>query len=93
MREQKPSGGLTQQVTSIGGQRGVPFFSVYWVVEGYTEALAQEVKPEWGIKFQCVEPAGFEHIGLADPCLPEKRLPAYEKNINSTNVDSYVATR
>lgn len=24
MREQKPSGGLIQQVTSIGGQRGVP---------------------------------------------------------------------
>ena len=28
MREQKPSGGLIQQVTSIGGQRGVPLFSV-----------------------------------------------------------------
>jgi short-subunit dehydrogenase len=29
MREQKPAGGLIQQVTSIGGQRGVPFFSIY----------------------------------------------------------------
>ena len=27
MREQKPSGGLIQQVTSIGGQRGVPVSS------------------------------------------------------------------
>jgi NAD(P)-dependent dehydrogenase (short-subunit alcohol dehydrogenase family) len=28
MRDQKPSGGLVQQVTSIGGQRGVPGFSI-----------------------------------------------------------------
>jgi NAD(P)-dependent dehydrogenase (short-subunit alcohol dehydrogenase family) len=28
MRDQKPSGGVIQQVTSIGGQRGVPFFSI-----------------------------------------------------------------
>jgi NAD(P)-dependent dehydrogenase (short-subunit alcohol dehydrogenase family) len=28
MREQKPSGGVIQQVTSIGGQRGVPGFSI-----------------------------------------------------------------
>ena len=47
MREQKPSGGLIQQVTSIGGQRGVPTFSIYcaskWAVEGFTEALSHEV--------------------------------------------------
>lgn len=28
MRGQKPSGGVIQQVTSIGGQRGVPGFSI-----------------------------------------------------------------
>lgn len=43
MREQKPSGGLIQQVTSIGGQTGVPLFSIYcaskWAVEGFTEAV------------------------------------------------------
>ena len=47
MREQKPCGGLIQQVTSIGGQRGVPTFSVYcaskWAVEGFTESISQEV--------------------------------------------------
>ncbi|KAF8852193.1 NAD(P)-binding protein, partial [Acephala macrosclerotiorum] len=51
MREQKPSGGIIQQVTSIGGQRGVPTFSIYcaskWAVEGFTESINQEVKPEW----------------------------------------------
>lgn len=59
----KPQGGLIQQVTSIGGQRGVPTFSIYcaskWAVEGFTEAVQQEVKPDWGIKLQCVEPGGF----------------------------------
>ncbi|ORY22234.1 hypothetical protein BCR39DRAFT_551886 [Naematelia encephala] len=57
------TGGLIQQVTSIGGQRGVPLFSVYcaskWAVEGFTESISQEVKPEWGIKFTCIEPGGF----------------------------------
>lgn len=50
MREQKPSGGLIQQVTSIGGQTGTPTFSIYcaskWAVEGFTESIAAEVKPE-----------------------------------------------
>jgi NAD(P)-dependent dehydrogenase (short-subunit alcohol dehydrogenase family) len=63
MRDQSPSGGLIQQVTSIGGQRGVPGFTIYcaskWAVEGFTEAVSQEVKPEWNIKFTCVEPGGF----------------------------------
>jgi NAD(P)-dependent dehydrogenase (short-subunit alcohol dehydrogenase family) len=73
MREQKPSGGLIQQVTSIGGQRGSPTFSIYcaskWAVEGFTEAISQEVKPEWGIKFTCVEPGGFRtDVGLI--CFP-----------------------
>lgn len=45
--ENKPSGGLIQQITSIGGQRGVPSFSIYcaskWAVEGFTETLSHEV--------------------------------------------------
>lgn len=65
MREQKPSGGLIQQVTSIGGQKGVPLFSIYcaskWAVEGFTEAVLHEVEPERGIKFTCVEPGGFRY--------------------------------
>ena len=64
MREKNsPPGGRIQQITSIGGQRGVPTFSVYcaskWAVEGFTESLAQELKPEWGIKLTCIEPGGF----------------------------------
>jgi len=59
----KPAGGKIQQITSIGGQRGVPTFSVYcaskWAVEGFTEALSKELKPEWNIKLTCIEPGGF----------------------------------
>ncbi|KAL1624230.1 hypothetical protein SLS54_004160 [Diplodia seriata] len=40
-----------------------PLFSTYcaskWAVEGFTEAVSKEVKPEWGIKFTCIEPGGF----------------------------------
>ena len=30
MRDQSPKGGVIQQITSIGGQTGVPTFSIYW---------------------------------------------------------------
>lgn len=83
MREQKPSGGVIQQVTSIGGQRGVPTFSIYcaskWAIEGFTESINQEVKPEWGIKFTCVEPGGFRTDWAGrSMSFPEKRHPAYD---------------
>ncbi|KAJ4353498.1 uncharacterized protein N0V89_005228 [Didymosphaeria variabile] len=62
MRDLK-TGGVIQQITSIGGQQGVPSFSIYcaskWAVEGFTESISKEVKPEWGIKFTCIEPGGF----------------------------------
>ncbi|KAF9693072.1 hypothetical protein EKO04_008908 [Ascochyta lentis] len=62
MRDLK-TGGVIQQVTSVGGQIGVPSFSIYcaskWAVEGFTETLSKELKPEWGIKLTCIEPGGF----------------------------------
>ncbi|TAQ90776.1 hypothetical protein B7494_g914 [Chlorociboria aeruginascens] len=83
MREQKPSGGVIQNVTSIGGQRGVPTFSIYcaskWAVEGFTESISKEVKPEWGIKFTCIEPGGFRTDWAGRSMeFPEKRHPAYD---------------
>jgi len=82
MREQKPSGGLIQQITSIGGQRGMPTFSIYnsskWAVEGFTEAVSQEVKPEWGIKFTCIEPGGFRTDWAGRSMQFAKRHPAYD---------------
>ncbi|KAI0125471.1 hypothetical protein BJ170DRAFT_656440 [Xylariales sp. AK1849] len=83
MRDQSPCGGLIQQVTSIGGQTGVPLFSVYcaskWAVEGFTEVISKEVKPEWGIKFTCIEPGGFRTDWAGRSMkFPEKKHPAYD---------------
>jgi len=63
MREQKPPGGLIQQISSMAGQKGMPTFSIYcaskWALAGFTEAVSLEMKPKWGIKFTCIEPGGF----------------------------------
>lgn len=83
LREQKPSGGVIQQVTSIGGQIGVPMFSIYcaskWAVEGFTETLSKEVKPEWGIKFTCIEPGSFRTDWAGrSMAFPEKKIKEYD---------------
>jgi NAD(P)-dependent dehydrogenase (short-subunit alcohol dehydrogenase family) len=50
------------QITSIGGRIGVPGLSGYnaakFAVEGFSESLAQEIKP-LGLKLTIVEPGGF----------------------------------
>ncbi|KAK7999796.1 hypothetical protein PG990_012396 [Apiospora arundinis] len=56
-------GGLIVQVTSVGAQVGMPGLSAYcaskWAVEGLTESIAAELRPEWNIRLTCVEPGGF----------------------------------
>ena len=45
-----------------------------WAVEGFSEAVSKEVKPEWGIKLQCVEPGGFRYAtycSILYSCGPE----------------------
>lgn len=63
MRTQSPKGGVIQQITSTGGLWGAGGFSLYcaskFAVEGFTDSIAKEVKPEWNIKFTCIEPGGF----------------------------------
>jgi len=83
MRDQSPKGGVIQQVTSIGGQTGVPTFSIYcaskWAVEGFTEAVQLEVKPEWNIKFTCIEPGGFRTDWAGrSMAFAEEKNPAYD---------------
>ncbi|EXJ79054.1 hypothetical protein A1O3_08555 [Capronia epimyces CBS 606.96] len=79
---QRPCGGLIQQVTSIGGQRGVPLFSVYcaskWAVEGFTESLSHELKPEWGIRLTLLEPGGFRTDWAGRSMVFADRHPAYD---------------
>jgi NAD(P)-dependent dehydrogenase (short-subunit alcohol dehydrogenase family) len=54
--------GLLIQITSSGGRMAVPGLSAYhaakFAVEGFSEALAQEIKP-LGLKLTIVEPGGF----------------------------------
>lgn len=49
-----------------------------WAVEGFTEAIAQEVKPEWGIKFTCIEPGGFKTKWLGENLEFGVNHPAYD---------------
>ena len=86
MREvNKPSGGIIQQITSIGGQLGMPLVSAYcaskWAVEGFTESLAKELKPEWNISLSLIEPGGFRtewaHNNMAYRDAA-RALPAYD---------------
>lgn len=79
----KTPGGLIQQITSGGGQNGQPTFSVYcaskFAVEGFTEAVAAELKPEWNIKLSCIEPGGFRTDWAGRSiALGEVKAAAYE---------------
>lgn len=66
MREVNPTtgqqGGVVLNVTSMGGRAAFPGNAFYhaskFAVEGFTESVAREVKPGWGIHFCCVEPGG-----------------------------------
>ena len=56
-------GGRILQISSMGGQIAWPSYSLYhatkWGIEGFVEAVAQEVAP-FGIEFTLVEPGGVK---------------------------------
>lgn len=62
MRESK-RGGIIQQCSSVAGQCGVPGFAFYcaskFALEGFTESIAQEMKPEWNIHFTSLCLGGY----------------------------------
>ncbi|KAI0424389.1 retinol dehydrogenase 8 [Xylaria sp. FL1042] len=55
-------GGVVLNVTSLGGFAGYPGIAFYnaakFGVEGFTESLRKEVRPEWNIHFCIIEPGG-----------------------------------
>ena len=68
---------------SLNNDSGVPTFSIYcaskWAVEGFTEAVSKELKPEWGIKLTCIEPGGFRTDWAGRSMdFGEKKHPAYD---------------
>lgn len=50
-----------------------------WAVEGFSEAVQQELKPEWNIKLTCIEPGGFRTDWSGRSMdFGEKKNPAYD---------------
>lgn len=73
-------GGRILQVSSEGGQIAYPSFSLYhatkWGIEGFVEAVAQEVAP-FHIEFTILEP-GPAKTNFGGGRVSAPRLPAYE---------------
>jgi len=92
-------GGVVLNVTSLGGFAGFPGTAFYHAakfgVEGFTEGLSKEVRPEWNIHFCIIEPGGtrtnfasgsmdwFEpHPAYAAADTPTRILEGYIKDPN-----------
>ncbi|XXG97683.1 hypothetical protein Hte_003990 [Hypoxylon texense] len=80
---QQGQGGVIINVSSMGGVLGSPGSAYYhaskFALEGFAEAVAKELKPEWGIHVCNVEPGGVR-TNYATTSLRrlEPRHPAYE---------------
>ncbi|KAJ7735130.1 hypothetical protein DFH07DRAFT_115779 [Mycena maculata] len=66
MRDVNPKGhgGLVINVSSVGGYLANPGISFYnaskFALEGFTQAFAREMLPEWNIRALIIEPGGFQ---------------------------------
>ena len=83
MREQKPSGGQDPATSLLLEVNWVwPTFSIYnaskWAVEGFTEAISKEMKPEWGIHIMAIEPGGFRTDWSGRSMTFPDKHPAYD---------------
>ena len=77
---QRRSGGIVQ-ISSVAGFRGTNGLSIYnaskFAVEGFSEALAQEMQPH-GVKVMCVEPGPFRTNWAGSSSVrTERRIDAY----------------
>ncbi|KAM7205978.1 short-chain dehydrogenase/ reductase [Rhypophila sp. PSN 637] len=84
-------GGVIFNISSLAGLCAFPGHAYYhagkFAVEGWTESVAREVHPDWGINFCIIEPSGvkteFEghskvhidpHPAYQDPDMPARKL-------------------
>lgn len=86
MRKQRS--GLIINISSIGGQVGLPFRGTYsaskFALEGFTEALSMEVKP-FGIKAVIAQPGDFKtNISQNRRVTAPDEKSAYAANYNKT---------
>ncbi|KAK3324027.1 short-chain dehydrogenase/reductase-like protein SDR [Cercophora scortea] len=74
-------GGVIANVTSLGGRIGFPGSAFYhaakFAAEGFTEAVAKEVRPEWNIHFMLIEPGGVKTDFVGRSTVGIKPHPAY----------------
>jgi NAD(P)-dependent dehydrogenase (short-subunit alcohol dehydrogenase family) len=70
------------QVSSIGGITAFPTIGIYhaskWGLEGFSQALAQEVKP-FGINVTLIEPGGFSTDWAGASAGHSEPIPAYDE--------------
>jgi NAD(P)-dependent dehydrogenase (short-subunit alcohol dehydrogenase family) len=70
------------QVSSIGGVIAFPLVGIYhaskWALEGFSQALAQEVAP-FGVHVTLIEPGGFDTDWAGPSAKHADRLPAYDE--------------
>jgi NAD(P)-dependent dehydrogenase (short-subunit alcohol dehydrogenase family) len=80
LREQRR--GHIIQVSSIGGITAFPNLGIYhaskWALEGFSQALAQEVAP-FGVHVTLIEPAAFDTDWGGASAKHAARLPAYDE--------------
>jgi NAD(P)-dependent dehydrogenase (short-subunit alcohol dehydrogenase family) len=81
LREQ--GAGHILQVSSIGGVIAIPDLGLYhaakWGLEGFSEALAQEVAP-FGIHVTLIDPGDLPQIGVG---VPQCGLRRYQRTSSS----------
>ncbi|WP_171179661.1 SDR family oxidoreductase [Ruegeria sp. HKCCD8929] len=90
----KARSGHVITVSSVGGLVGQPFNEIYcaakFAVEGFTEALASYVTPNFGIDFTVVEPGGIQsefaanvmkHVEATGGMLEDEYLPILHKYV------------
>ncbi|MFD4943480.1 SDR family oxidoreductase [Streptomyces sp. NPDC058239] len=74
--------GRIVQISSVGGVAAFPSLGAYhaskWALEGFSEALAQEVVGE-GIKVTIVEPGGFTTDWAGSSAMRAEPNPAYDQ--------------
>lgn len=90
----KARSGHVITVSSVGGLVGQPFNEIYcaakFAVEGYTEALACYVTPNFGINFTAIEPGGIhsefaanvmKQVEATGGMLEDEYLPILQKYV------------
>jgi NAD(P)-dependent dehydrogenase (short-subunit alcohol dehydrogenase family) len=85
MREVNPQtgqqGGVVLNVSSMGGRAAFPGNAFYhaakFAIEGFTESVSKEVRPEWNTHFCLIEPGGVKTGYVSRGMISIEPHPAY----------------